>query len=123
MRNIFLIILIAFFSTGCEKFLDKSPSEGGISGFTSVDQFDALLNEIRVTRNRYEWNHAILGSDDCHFHPDFQTANPAIYQQREAQNVWNEADLKGRLQLADHEGRHQHAERDLLGGCHRLAAR
>jgi len=95
MRTIFSIILIALLSTGCEKFLDKSPSEGGIAGFNSADQFDALLNEIRITRNRYEWNHAILGSDDCHYHPDFQTANPATFQQREAQNVWNEVDLKG----------------------------
>jgi len=95
MKNILSILMIALLTTGCEKFLDKSPSEGGITGFSSVGQFDALLNEIRITRNRYEWNHAILGSDDCHYHPDFQTANPATYQQREAQNVWNEAELKG----------------------------
>jgi hypothetical protein len=46
MKNIVLIIIIVLFNTGCEKFLDKSPSEGGITGFNSVGQFDALLNEI-----------------------------------------------------------------------------
>lgn len=95
MKKIFLFLLIAIAGSGCEKFLDKTPSEGGLVGFTEAGQFDALLNEIRLTRNRFEWNHAIMASDDCHYHPDFQTANPGTYQQREAFNIWNENELKG----------------------------
>jgi hypothetical protein len=94
MKKLFIYIITAITLTSCEKFLDKTPSEGGIESFSDASQFDALLNEIRITRNRYEWNHAILASDDLHFHPDFQTANPSGYQQREAFNIWNEAELR-----------------------------
>jgi hypothetical protein len=94
MKKILLIILVAVSATGCEKFLDKTPSEGGLVGFNNAGQFEALLNEIRLTRNRFEWNHAILASDDCHFHPDFQTANIA-YQDREAFNIWDQPILTG----------------------------
>jgi hypothetical protein len=95
MKKTILYLLFVLALTGCEKFLEKTPSEGGIESFNDASQFDALLNEIRITRNRYEWNHAILGSDDLHFHPDFQTANPSAYQQREALNIWNEDEMKG----------------------------
>jgi len=94
MKKYILIILVVISGWGCERFLDKTPSEGGIVGFNNAIQFDALLNEIRLTRNRLEWNNAIMGSDDLLYHPDFQTANPATYQIREAQNVWNETENK-----------------------------
>jgi len=93
-RILFFLITILIFNTGCKKFLEKTPSEGGIAGFESADQFDALLNEIRITRNRYEWNTIMYGSDDCHYHPDWQTTS-ATYQQREAFNVWNNNELRG----------------------------
>jgi len=93
-KLIIFLFTLSVFNTGCKKFLEKSPSEGGIAGFTNVDQFDALLNEIRVTRNRYEWNSIMYGSDDCHYHPDWQTAS-STYQQREALNVWNNGELRG----------------------------
>lgn len=94
MKKLIIFLLIAITVTGCEKFLDKTPSEGGIVGFNDVSQFDAMLNEIRLTRNRYEWNHAIMASDDYYQHTDFQTANPGAWQIKEAQNVWNQTELK-----------------------------
>jgi len=92
-----LIILLAaamFLNTGCKKFLNETPSEGGLEGFREVGQFDALLNDLQKTRNRYEWRTAIYGSDDCFFHPDWRTASSS-YQIQEALNVWNENELKG----------------------------
>ena len=94
MKKILFIIPVLLLTLSCENFLDITPSEGGVMGWSNVNQFDAMLNEIRITRNRYEWSHAMLGTDDCFFHPDFQTANPSSYQLREAYNVWNEYELK-----------------------------
>ena len=94
MKKIMFMLPILLLSFGCEEFLDKTPQEGGMIGFNNVSQFEAMLQEIRITRNRYEWSHAILGSDDCFYHPDFYTANPGTYQLREAYNVWNETELK-----------------------------
>jgi len=95
MKKIFvLLITIALFNTGCKKYLDKSPSEGGLVGFNNVDQFDGLLNDIRVTRNIFEWRNGIYGSDDCFIDPDFQTAS-ASYLQPEAFNTWNQNELRG----------------------------
>lgn len=96
MKKILIIIVaIILFNTGCKKFLDETPSEGGLVGFNHVNQFDALLNDFQLTRNRFEWKTAILASDDCFFHPDWQTASPSTYQQSEAFNVWNQNELRG----------------------------
>ena len=94
MNKIIFILPVLLASFGCEKFLEKTPQEGGMIGFNNVSQFDAMLQEIRITRNRYEWSHAIWASDDCFYHPDFYTASPGTYQLREAYNVWHETELK-----------------------------
>lgn len=80
-------------NTSCKKFLDVTPSEGGLVGFNHVSQFEALLNDFQNTRNRFEWKTAIFASDDCFFHPDWQTASSS-YQQSEALNTWNQTELR-----------------------------
>lgn len=94
MKKITLLISIILTFASCEKFLDVTPSEGGIVKFSKVEQFDALLNSIGITRNRVEWFNGILASDDCHFDPAWQT-NAALVslqyvQPWEAYCTWNE---------------------------------
>lgn len=101
MKKIFSLLLLAFSFTGCEKFLDQNPQEGGISKFTSADQYDGVLNNFRITRNRFEWTNAMMASDDCHFTPEWQTnvsASSLIYiQPYEAYCIWNEDQYKSQF--------------------------
>jgi len=94
MKKIFLVIALIISLTSCKKFLDTPPSEGGISKFSKVEQYDALLNSFRITRNRVEWANAIMASDDCQYVPEWQTYIPSnslgYIQQWEAYATWNE---------------------------------
>jgi hypothetical protein len=94
MNKIFLFATLLATLTSCEKFLDKNPQEGGISKFENAAQYDALLNNIRITRNRFEWSNAIVASDDCVFEPEWQTLGSAtslnFYQRYEAYSTWNQ---------------------------------
>lgn len=80
--------------TGCEKYLDKNPQEGGLSKFSTADQYDGLLNNIRVTRNRFEWVNAIQASDDHDIAPEWQTyvasSSLATIQRFEGFSIWNQ---------------------------------
>lgn len=80
--------------TGCQEFLDMNPQEGGVATFDDVLQYDALLNNIRVTRNRVEWASTIPASDDCEFLPELQINIPANnltdIQRWESYSTWNE---------------------------------
>ncbi|MFZ9386841.1 MAG: membrane lipoprotein lipid attachment site-containing protein, partial [Chitinophagaceae bacterium] len=93
MKKIIMLPLLVFALTGCEKYLDKNPQEGGLSKFTTADQYDGLLNNIRVTRNRFEWVNAIQASDDHDIAPEWQqyvpASNLANIQKFEGFSIWN----------------------------------
>jgi hypothetical protein len=95
MKNKLFILVFAFSIVGCQDFLDITPQEGGVAIFNDVSQFDALLNNIRVTRNRVEWSNAIVASDDCEFVPEWQNVVPATslvnVQRWESYSTWNES--------------------------------
>lgn len=88
-----VICAVGFMFMSCEKFLDKNPSEGGISKFSHVDQYDALLNNFRITRNRVEWSNAIMASDDFSLDPSYQINvginSIQLVQQWEGYSSWN----------------------------------
>ncbi|HMP28961.1 MAG TPA: RagB/SusD family nutrient uptake outer membrane protein, partial [Saprospiraceae bacterium] len=95
MRYKILFVVSIIATIGCQDFLDVTPREGGVNIFNDVAQYDAMLNNIRVTRNRVEWSNAIVASDDCEFIPELQAivpANSLVNAQRwEAYSVWNES--------------------------------
>jgi hypothetical protein len=62
MKNKILMIILIISTAGCQDYLDITPQEGGIATFNDVSQYDVLLNNIRVTRNRVEWANAIVAS-------------------------------------------------------------
>jgi hypothetical protein len=94
MKKIIMLPLMVLVLTGCEKYLDKNPQEGGLSKFTNADQYDGLLNNIRVTRNRFEWSNAIQASDDYDIAPEWQQfvgiTNLTRVQAWEAFSTWNQ---------------------------------
>ena len=95
MKNKILMIILIISTAGCQDYLDITPQEGGIATFNDVLQYDALLNNIRVTRNRVEWANAIVASDDCEFVPELQNNIPANnltdIQRWESYSTWNES--------------------------------
>jgi starch-binding outer membrane protein, SusD/RagB family len=101
MKKIFLIYILFISLTGCKKYLDKNPQEGGISKFSKVEQYDALLNQFRITRNRVEWSQAIMASDDCHYEAEWQTFGSAATltstQPWEAYSTWNQEQYKSQF--------------------------
>jgi hypothetical protein len=94
MKKLLLLLSLFIAFSGCEKFLDITPSEGGIVKFNNINQYDALLNNLQISRNRVEWFNGILASDDCHFEPEWQTFTPGnslqFTQNWEAYCTWNE---------------------------------
>jgi hypothetical protein len=98
MKNKILMIILIVSMAGCQDFLDVTPQEGGVALFNDVSQFDALLNGIRITRNRVEWASTIAASDDCEFIPELQNNVPssalANVQKWEAYSTWNESYFK-----------------------------
>jgi hypothetical protein len=99
-KIIFAALCIISFSS-CEKFLDTSPQEGGIQKFSTVQQYDALLNQFRITRNRIEWANTIMASDDCQYDPDWQIFGSANIlnstQQWSAYSTWNQDQYKSQF--------------------------
>jgi starch-binding outer membrane protein, SusD/RagB family len=94
----YILAIFLFTIFGCSDFLDETPSEGGLVKFQNVGQFEAILNDLFITRNRIEWSSAILASDDCNFDPKWQVdgaaASLSTIQQFEGRSIWNEEILK-----------------------------
>jgi starch-binding outer membrane protein, SusD/RagB family len=95
MKNIILMTMLMISTIGCQEYLDVTPREGGVATFDDVIQYDALLNNIRVTRNRVEWANTIAASDDCEFIPELQNSvavsGLSNVQAWESYSTWNES--------------------------------
>ncbi|MEY3422095.1 MAG: hypothetical protein RIR48_2398, partial [Bacteroidota bacterium] len=95
MKNKILMIILMISIGGCQDYLDVTPREGGVATFDDVIQYDALLNNIRVTRNRVEWANTIAASDDCEFIPELQNSvavsGLSNLQAWESYSTWNES--------------------------------